>query len=140
MYIHNKMNITIEIDDETIFALVEQARREKCSIEEVINSRLYASVTTLASLSDEEIQLQLKKWFDSAIIDFAGTNLPFSLQQLVIHAAGSNVWSRYSPATRKQFGKRFKMMISENNDVDGCRIVMTGKTITNTALYKVVDA
>lgn len=134
------MNVNIEIDDEIIFALVDQARRENCSFDEALISRLQSSVTTLESLSDEEIQKKLNEWFKFAIDEYAESDRTFTLQQLVLKFEGPKIWLQYSPATRKQFGKRFKVLVLNNDDVDGCRIATSGKTITNAALYKVVDA
>lgn len=134
------MKCMIELTDETILALAQQAHKEGVSIEELIASRLDDAVSTLVDLNDQEIEDLVLEVAEFAIEAYKPGDTPFTLVQIFRTSRGSGVWTAYSTSTRKKLGRRFKALVDERIIQNGVLLKMTGKTITNSALYAVVRA
>lgn len=128
------MIVSIDVPDHVIASLVTKATEQSCSIEEVIIQQCVGPEGSLVELSDEQIDAKLTEWATFAVHSYDEHVPAFTLQQLVQLYEGMGVWPGYSSSTRKKLGKRFRAFIVDFS-FKGYRLIVSGKTITNSTLY-----
>ncbi len=129
------MIISIDMPDDVIVSLVAKSAELGCSLEQAIIRQCTSPESLLVELSDEDIDAKLTEWATFAIDEYEYASA-FTLLQLVRAYEGAGVWDGYSTSTRKKLGKRFKALIVDLVS-NGHRLLVSGKTITNSTLYVV---
>lgn len=133
------MKILIDLPEKSVAALLMQAEKQGCSIDELISMKVERKEqpTFQEEWSDAQVEDLMEPMYEGALANCASATY-FTAMHAFIKSFNDESWSTLAPSTRKKIGRRFRAYVDEIGEDDKQLFIKAaGKTPTNSITYSI---